>query len=441
MVATLERQPVTYAPRGAAKDLLESRVFEILIEGPVGTGKSFGVLWKMHLAALKYPGMRGILLRKTQKSLTESAIQTFMKILATHPANYGVKGFSGNIEEPRAFKYPNGSRLVVGGLDNAGKVMSAEYDLAAVFEATQITLEDVEALVTRLRNGVMPYQQLIMDCNPDAPTHWLNQRALDGKTTRLRSRHKDNPMLWSAKDNDWTEFGREYVVERLDSLTGVRRKRNLDGIWAAAEGQIFEEWDPQIHVIPRFDIPADWTRYWCIDFGYVHAFVWNWYAVDHDGRIYLYRQIYMSRRLVEDHAAQGLRLSANEPRPRAIITDHDAEDRATFERHTGMKTTAAQKNVKGGIQAVQERLRVQPDGKPRLFILEDSLVERDQMLKAEGRTTSTEEEFTSYVWDQRKSGVVREKEVPVKEDDHGMDNIRYMTAHLDLRKRKGLATA
>src|SRR5690606_16312263 len=173
------RHQVRYEPRGAAKELLGCRDFEVLVEGPVGTGKSYGVLWKAHLAALKYSGMRGILLRKTQKSLTESAIQTYMKILQT--ANYGVQGFSGNIEEPRAFKYPNGSRLGVCGLDNAGKVMSAEYDLAVIFESTQVRLEDVEAVTTRLRNGVMPYQQLIMDCNPDAPSHWLNQRALTGR--------------------------------------------------------------------------------------------------------------------------------------------------------------------------------------------------------------------------------------------------------------------
>lgn len=422
------RHQVRYEPRGAAKELLGCRDFEVLVEGPVGTGKSYGVLWKAHLAALKYSGMRGILLRKTQKSLTESAIQTYMKILQT--ANYGVQGFSGNIEEPRAFKYPNGSRLVVGGLDNAGKVMSAEYDLAVIFESTQVRLEDVEAVTTRLRNGVMPYQQLIMDCNPDAPSHWLNQRALDGKTTRLRSTHRDNPMLWDAEKNDWTEFGREYVVERLGNLTGVRRKRLLDGIWAAAEGQIYEDWNPDVHLIPRFEIPRDWDRYWVIDFGFVHAFVWNWYAVDHDGRIYLYRSIYKTRRLVEDHAALGMRLSQGEPEPRDIITDHDAEDRATFERKTGKRTTPAQKNVSAGIQAVQERLRKQKDGRPRFYILEDSLVERDQDLKAEGKPTSTEEEFTSYIWDDR-------KEAPVKDNDHGMDNVRYMVAHLDLRRPRG----
>lgn len=429
--AIAPRDHVSYAPRGAAKALLESRDFEVLSEGPVGTGKTYSVLWKLHLLALKYDGMRGILLRKTQKSLTESAVQTYMKILETHPTRYGVRGFSGNIEEPRAFKYPNGSRLVVGGLDNAGKVMSAEYDVAAIFEATQVRLEDVEAVTTRLRNGVMPYQQLIMDCNPDAPTHWLNQRAIEGTTTRLRSRHRDNPMLWDAEADDWTDFGREYVVDRLGNLTGVRRKRLLDGAWAAAEGQIFEEYDPAVHLIPPFEIPDDWPRYWVIDFGFVHAFTWNWYAIDHDGRIYLYRQMYRTRRLVEDHAAQGMRLSKGEPRPRKIICDHDAEDRATFERHTGMRTTAATKNVSAGIQAVQERLRTQVDGKARLYVFQDSLVERDQELKAEGKPTSTEDEFTSYVWDER-------KEAPVKEDDHGMDNIRYMCAELDLRKRKGV---
>lgn len=430
LTALPPRHQVVYQPRGASKELLTRRDPEVLIEGPVGTGKTYGVLQKLHLIALKYPGVSLLMVRKTRKSLVESAVQTYLKVINEAP--YGVRPFSGNMQEPASFRYPNGSRIVIGGLDDSGKIMSAEYDVAAIFEATQVTEADVEDLVTRLRNWKMPYQQLLMDCNPAEPTHWLNQRAIAGRTARLLSRHRDNPMLWDASKSDWTEYGYNYVVERLEKgLTGVRRKRNLDGIWAAAEGQIYEEWDPAIHMVPRFDVPDDWHRYWVIDFGYVHAFVWNWYAVDHDGRIYLYRQIYMSRRLVEDHAAQGLALSANEPRPRAIICDHDAEDRATFERHTRMKTIAATKPVLSGIQAVQERLRVHPDGKPRLFVLEDSLVARDKTLKEEGHTTSTEEEFTSYVWDDR-------KETPVKEDDHGMDNVRYMVAHLDLRKKKGL---
>ena len=41
------------------------------------TGKSFAGLWKMHLAALKYPGMHGLLLRKTLVSLKASTLRTY----------------------------------------------------------------------------------------------------------------------------------------------------------------------------------------------------------------------------------------------------------------------------------------------------------------------------------------------------------------------------
>lgn len=418
-------------PRGAARQVLECRDFEILVEGPVGTGKTFAVLWKIHLLALKYPGMKALLLRKTQRSLTESAIQTYVtKILPL--ANWGVRPFSGNIAEPRSFRYPNGSRLVVGGLDNPGKVMSAEYDVAAIFEATQVSIEDWENVTTRLRNGVMPYQQLIGDCNPDGPTHWLNQRANDGKITRLLSRHQDNPRLWDADRQAWTPEGEEYVVLRLENLTGVRRKRNLEGLWAAAEGQVYEGWDPAIHVVDRFEIPADWPRYWSIDFGFRHPFIWQWWAEDHDGTLYRYREIAMTGRLVEDHARLGLQLSANEPKPTAIVTDHDAEDRATFERKTGYRTKPAFKGVSAGIQAVAERLRPQRNGKPRIVFLRDSLVELDPELRAEGRPTCTEDEFTSYVWNTASGRRLGEE--PVKANDHGMDAMRYMVAFRDLQR-------
>lgn len=421
---------VVYEPRGAARDILECRDFEVLSEGPVGTGKTFSVLWKTHLCALKYDGMRGLLARKTQRSLTDTAIQTYQKILATAP--YGVKPFSGNIEEPRSFRYPNGSRLVVGGMDSPSKIMSSEYDIVAAFEATELTLEDWEAITTRLRNGVMPYQQIIADCNPGPPNHWLNVRANEGKITRLLSRHKDNPRWWDAEKNDWTPAGREYVIDRLGNLTGVRRRRNLDGIWAAAEGQVYETFDTAVHIVPEQPIPYFWPRFWVVDFGYVHPFVWQAWAMKPDGELVMYREIYMTRRLVSDHAKQIMHLTANEPKPVAVITDHDAEDRATFEHETGYRTIAANKKVKIGIQKVEERLKP-VNGVPRLQFMADALVERDTRLGEEGKPCSTVEEFPSYVWPDKKTTIQRsDDEQPVKEYDHGMDCVRYLTAYFDL---------
>src|SRR3546814_17004871 len=67
-----------------------------------------------------------------------------------------------------------------------------------------------------------------------------------------------------------------------DLLTGVQRQRLLDGRWVAAEGIIWPEFDPAVHLVDRFDIPDDWTRYWTVDFGYIHTFVAQWWAVDPD---------------------------------------------------------------------------------------------------------------------------------------------------------------
>ena len=197
----------TYRPAGAALELAICRDREVLIEGPAGTGKSRAALEKLHAAAGKHPGMRGAILRKTRKSLTQSAMVTFeQKVIA--PAD-GVRWRS----TAQEYQYPNGSVLVVGGLDDPQKIMSSEYDLIYVQEATEATEHDWEMLATRLRNGVMPYQQLIADCNPGAPTHWLNQRCNKGLTARLLSRHEDNPSI------------SEDYLDRLRALSGVRRAR------------------------------------------------------------------------------------------------------------------------------------------------------------------------------------------------------------------------
>src|SRR5690606_20066097 len=74
-----------------------------------------------------------------------------------------------------------------------------------------------------------------------------------------------------------------------------------------------------------------------------------------------------------------------EPRPTAVVCDHDAEGRAVLERELGVETTPAHKSVLDGIQAVQARLRVAEDGKPRLFFVRGALVERDPELEGARR--------------------------------------------------------
>lgn len=413
-----------YRPYGAALDLLYYRGTEVLLAGPAGTGKSRACLEKVHACLELYPGARALLVRKTRASLTESGLVTYEdKVLP--------EGHAARTPMQRAqrqhYRYPNGSELVVGGMDRASRIMSTEFDLVCVQEATELLEADVEALNTRLRNGAMPYQQMIADCNPGPPQHWLKQRCDRGTCRMMESRHEDNPTLWDSEAGVWTERGERYIA-RLEQLTGARLQRLRYGRWVGAEGLVYEAWDRAAHVVNRFEIPPDWRRVRSVDFGYTNPFVCQWWAVDPDGRAYLYRELYRTGRIVRDHAAQIRRLTGIE-RIEATVADHDAEDRATLAAE-GVRTIPAQKTVSPGVQAVQNRLRDAGDGKPRLFLLRDSLVERDEELAEAMRPWCTEQEFDGYVWAPPTEGRAA-KEEPVKLHDHGMDALRYLVCYLD----------
>ncbi len=433
--------------RGPIREAFACRDGEYIISGPAGTGKSVGIWHKLHAILSKYPGARVLALRKTLTSLTTSGLVTFERQILH--AGDGVTFFGGSPREAAGYRYPNGSRLVVGGLDRPTKVLSSEYDCIYLQEATEGTEEEWELCSTRLRNNVVPYQQIIGDCNPDAPSHWIKQRAAAGKLKLYETRHEHNPHYWDAEANEPTEAGAIYIA-RLDNLTGVRYKRYRLGQWVAAEGQVYEEFDAAEHIKNRDTLPGsafrEWKRIWSVDFGYRNPFVWGEWLVSPDNVMYLSREIYLSETLVEDHArailkATGRRMVYSpdgkptgrlektrenpDPLPAALLCDHDTEDRETLAAHLGISTKAAVKGIKDGIQAVQGRLKPAkwPDNteRPTLYFLRDSLIHPpDPNLLEKKLPTSTVDEMPGYVWNDRTT-----KEQPVDADNHGMDMTRY----------------
>lgn len=439
----MTRTVVDFEPRGAVLQALKSREGELLVSGAAGTGKSVGLLFKIHLSMLKYPGARALLARKTHASLTASTLVTLRQHVASEALGAGLmKYFGGSGAEPAAYRYRNGSTIVVGGLDRPSRLLSTEYDLAMVDEATETLPEDIDTIVTRLRHGRLPYQQLLMATNPAGPTHHLKARADAGRCRMLYSTHEDNPRMF--RDGAWTEYGATYLA-RLETLTGVRYQRMRWGRWVAAEGLVYTDWNPAVHLVDKLPPGSEgWTRWWSIDFGWSNPMVVLFFAEDPDGRLWLYRQLYQTHVLVEDMARKIKKIvqradgTWREPKPRAIVADHDAEDRATFERHFGMSTVAAKKTVSDGIQAMATRLRPAGDGKPRFLVVRDSLVERDPELVEAKKPTCFEDEIAEYVWPQDVKPDKRE--APVKENDHALDASRYVVSERDLGGRPRIRT-
>lgn len=387
----------------------------------ITTHNSRGCLEKVHLCSCKYPGMRSLIVRKTRESCTQSAQVTFEKFVI--PDNGTIKWRTSEQE----YRYDNGSVVVVGGLDKVSKVMSSDYDLIYLMEATEASEEDVETLTTRCRNGIMPYNQLLMDCNPNNPYHHLKKKIDSGKLRAIISRHEDNPTLYDHQLKQWTEKGANYL-RKLGNLTGVRFLRFFKGIWAAAEGAIYPEWDENIHLINYFHPSKEWRRVWSFDFGYTNPFVWQCWAIDPEDHAYLFHELYHTKLLVEDAAGMIKKWQKleNEPDPEAIVCDWDAEGRATLERHLDLVTIPANKNVLEGIDSVKTRLKVGEDGKAGIYVMRDIGHETDVDLEESKKPYRTQDEWFGYEWEDNKK-----KEAPKKVDDHGMDDVRYLSTYLD----------
>lgn len=423
MPATLEQKP--YTAYGAARKLWGCKDEEILIEGPAGTGKTRAILEKIHFCCLKYPRIRVLVVRKTRESLTESVLEIFENKVVPESSPI-LEGPKRNLRQE--YRFPNGSVIIVGGMDKATKIMSTEFDIIACFESTELTEDDLESLTTRLRNHKMPYQQIMADCNPGAPTHWLNKRPDKTGMTRFLSRHEDNPVWYNPQTKTWTDHGLAYL-KKLDRLTGARKQRLRWGKWAAAEGIVYEAFDAAIHYIDKFKVPKNWPRIRTIDFGYKNPFVCQWWAWDNDERLFMYRQIYLTNRTVNRHAEMILENSVNE-QYEATICDHDLEDRATLEE-AGIWTIPAYKDIRRGIHSTIERMVPDIAGRPRIFFMRDTLVhDPDEELRNAAAPMHTVEEMDAYQYKKYEDGKPN-KDEPVDKDNHGCDAARYAVAYKD----------
>ena len=401
MTYTIRADPTAadavYQPHGGCKQFVYSHDREVILAGPAQTGKTLAACWILHLTACQWPAAQLAIVRKTQRDMYGSVLQTFAHVIAGAP----VSVYGG--ERPEAYTYANGSKVWIGGMDNADKILSSERDVIYVNQAEQLTLNDWESLSTRTtgRGAVIPYPRLIGDANPGGRSHWILARAAAGRLTLLHSLHTDNPTLYDD-GGALTPLGvRTFAT--LDSLTGVRYQRLRLGQWATAEGAVYDTFDRAVHV-QKCKRDEMQHGYMAMDEGYTNPAVVLDVGEDSDGRWHVFREFYRRGVLQSDVVAQAAQWHAEHP-AMLIAVDAAAAGLTAEMRNVGLPAVAAKGRVLDGIRAVQDRLKVAGDGRPRLTVDPDCI--------------NLINEFESYAWKP-------ERDEPVKENDHALDSIRYL---------------
>ena len=283
-------------PNPRQAEFLRCRKKYIAFGGARGGGKSWAVRVKAVLLALRYAGIRLLIVRRTFQELENNHIR-FLRAQLAGIAEYKATS--------RQFLFPNGSVLDFGYCacdSDLDRYQGAEYDVIFLDEATQLKEVWMRQFAACLR-GVNDFpKRICYTCNPGGPGHsyirrlFIDRRYEPGENPEdyvfIPARVTDNKALLRAQPD---------YLEQLRALPKRLRQAWLEGRWDIFQGQVFQEFtdDPAhyqdrrwTHVIEPFDIPREWRVYRSYDFGYAKPFSVGWWAVDFDGVIYRILELY-----------------------------------------------------------------------------------------------------------------------------------------------------
>lgn len=338
-----------YQAKGGAADLFGSfveRRERVLIAGPADTGKSRACLEYLNYLCSNFR-LRVLILRQTLQSLRESAQVTYEHKGVLHEG-HPVLARDLSLDHRRAYHYPTGARIVLGGLDKPEKLFSTEYDIIVIFEAIETNKDSFEKLYRANRNhwlcrsiqGLSTdyfdeawlqehdcIQQIIADTNPGPRVHYLYQYAFEhGLIYPIRSLHRDNPAC-TPKD-----------LEKLRALTGVRRDRLYLGEWVGQSGLVWGNYNQEVHrisgtvtksnrigvywlTVQGWERPVDLTWFACgFDWGFSNPGCLQVYGFDAGNRMYRVAEVYFKEKGVDWWAARAAELYRRYPY-RAIVCD------------------------------------------------------------------------------------------------------------------------
>ena len=380
----------------------------IICDGAVRSGKTFcmGVaflLWAMTCFHGRQFALCGKTIGALRRNLLYDALPEVERV--------GVRCEERRSENSFTLRWGGRSNrfLLFGGQDEGSAALIQGVTLAGLLldEAALMPRSFVEQACARCS---VPGSKLWFNCNPEGPEHWFYRewilKAEERRALYLHFTMEDNPGLDEA------------VRERYQRLySGIFYRRFVLGEWVTAEGRVYDFFDRRRDAAP---VPPGRMEAWrvSVDYGTVNPTsmgLWGrrngvWYRV----KEFYYDSRREGRQKTDAEYVRDLRALCGGRRVERVIVDPSAASFLAALRKAGFPVKAADNRVLDGIRVTAGMLR---EGKIILCEpCEDCL-----------------REMGLYCWE---SG----KEVPRKENDHAMDDLRYFAMDLQGETRRFAAT-
>lgn len=382
-------------------------------DGSVRSGKTF--TWTLLLLAVMaiYDGSAAVVVcGKNRDSIYRNVFEPIESHALFAPIRAHV-----NYRQGAASAMIFGKRVHVIGANDAGsesRIRGMTIGVAFADELTILHKAFVKQLFSRLSKKT---SRLFATTNPDSPAHWLLKEYL----AKVPGCHHFDPKTpepeqlphwtyWHFTMDDNPSLSEEYKNRIAREYSGLWYNRFILGLWAAAEGAIYDMWDEPGMVVDPADMP-DMARVLAlgIDYGTTHPTVGILLGLGVDGRLYALDE-WLPGKMTDAALSRDLLTKRNEWADKGWVPEWTYVDPAAAsfslqlweDQHPDL--AKANNDVLDGIRTVA------------------SLLDNDQ-LKVSSTCTKLIEEMPGYRWDDK--AATRGIDQPVKDIDDAVDGLRY----------------
>ena len=396
-----KRIEIVYQPHPKQFEFHENPAKFRLFLGGVGSGKTVAGAMELLRQALQQPGSLWVVVAPSYTMLRDSSLRTFLTFTPEALIPY----FNRTL---LWMKLLNGSEILWRSADQPEKLRGLTIAGFWIDEAALVEEKTFLILQARLRQRGFTHRGWLT--TTPKGKNWLYKYFVerDGEEYALiRCSSRDNPYLPD-----------DFVKTLEESYSDVFARQEIDAEFVSAENRVYDSFDRSIHVRP---IPPDKVFKEVVagvDWGYSNPAVILPVGIDSDGRMWVLDELYQSRLTMDELIAQAKRLKQEYNISRFIADPSEPAFIAAFNM-AGLPTWPGDNSLMPGIAEISARLKVQPDGLPRLIL--------------SPKCVHTAMEFEQYRYKETKDKTLAPQ--PIKAFDHAMDALRYVA--LEVSPRRG----